>query len=190
MSDERISGAAAPGVADASPENPFREYWPDTVGPDGYPYDWHKTVKHRVREESGHRCVRCHHPYRLKTTHGRWSQCDEQCQHDGPVGDPKGDGTVWAEWRILTVHHLDGIKTNCRWWNLVALCQRCHLMVQGRVNMSRVYPWPHSDWFKPYVAGYYALVYLGQELSREEVEGRMDELLALELANENPKEPA
>jgi hypothetical protein len=179
-----VSGADAPGVADASPESPFREYWPDTVGTDGYPFAWHETLKHLVREEAGHRCVRCRHPYRRETAFlgGKWSQCDDQCEHGGPTGDPKDDGTIWAEWRILTVHHLDGIKTNCRWWNLVALCQRCHLTIQGRVNMSRVYPWPHSEWFKPYVAGYYALVYLDEELTRPETEARMDELLELELA--------
>ena len=46
--------------------------------------------------------------------------------------------------------------------------------------MARVWPWEHSTWFRPYVAGYYAHVYLGEDLSREEAEARMDELLALE----------
>jgi hypothetical protein len=46
--------------------------------------------------------------------------------------------------------------------------------------MARVWPWEHSDWFKPYVAGYYAAVYLGEELTREQVDARLDELLALE----------
>jgi len=31
----------------------------------------------------------------------------------------------------LTVHHLDGNKSNCDYTNLVALCQRCHLHVQA-----------------------------------------------------------
>lgn len=31
----------------------------------------------------------------------------------------------------LTVHHLDGDKSNCHWRNLVALCQRCHLRIQA-----------------------------------------------------------
>jgi len=87
---------------------------------------------------------------------------------------------VQALARILTVHHLNGDKRDCRWWNLAALCQRCHLTIQGRVVMARVWPWEHSDWFKPYVAGYYASVYLGEELDREKVEARLDELLGLE----------
>jgi hypothetical protein len=46
--------------------------------------------------------------------------------------------------------------------------------------MSRVWPWEHSDWFKPYVAGYYAHVYLGEDITREQVSERLDDLLSLE----------
>jgi hypothetical protein len=136
---------------------------------------------------------------------GGWSRCDAQCQHGGPIryrlhpeeewrepeGDP-ADGAfkqasrsgveVQAVWRILTVHHADGDKANVRWWNLLALCQRCHLEIQAKVVMERVYPHEHSEWFKPFVAGYYASVYLGEDLSRAQVAGRQDELLALERA--------
>ena len=83
-------------------------------------------------------------------------------------------------WRVLTVHHLDDDKSNCRWWNLVALCQRCHLSVQGRVVLAQPYFFEHSVWFRPYAAGYYAWKYLHQDLSREEVAERMEELLTLE----------
>ena len=34
-------------------------------------------------------------------------------------------------WHVLTVHHLNGDKADCRYTNLVALCQRCHLHVQA-----------------------------------------------------------
>ena len=87
---------------------------------------------------------------------------------------------VQARWRILTVHHADGDKANLAWWNLLALCQRCHLEIQAKVVMERVYPHEHSDWFKPYVAAYYAKVYLGEDIARPEAEARLDELLALE----------
>jgi hypothetical protein len=83
-------------------------------------------------------------------------------------------------WNVLTVHHLDGDPSNCRWWNLAALCQRCHLSVQGRVKMNQPFIFEHSEWFKPYVAGFYAWKYLHQEIAREEAVRRMDELLALE----------
>jgi len=158
-------------------------------------------IKNMIRERDGNRCLRCGHPYR-KGEHGNgeWSACDEKCVHTGPVRSFAPDGipsTVhqgmnWgsliaegylfdAQWRILTVHHLNGVKHDCRWWNLVSLCQVCHLKVQGRVRMEQVYPHPHSTWFKPYAAAYYAWAYLDQELTREEVTERMDELLALEL---------
>ena len=169
----------------------------DECGKDGYPLEWHAYIKHRVREEAGHRCVRCQHPYRVgENGRGEWSPCDERCTHRGPIRNallievpcPHPVGTYFehgnvgieAKWRILTVHHLDGNKLNCRWWNLAALCQRCHLQIQGKVKMAQVYPFEHSTWFKPYAAAYYALVYLDQELTREEVLDRLDELLALE----------
>jgi hypothetical protein len=184
----------------------LRVYEPDECGADGYPLAWHdlgegQGVKHLIRELAGHRCVRCLHPYVCGVSRPEWSPCDEQCRHDGPIrcGAYGEFGTdVRAEtfaahreacraphdarYRVLTVHHLDGIKPNLRWWNLAALCQRCHLTIQGRVQMARIYPWPHSDWFKPYVAGWYGWTYLGLDLTREDAEARMDELLALELA--------
>lgn len=152
-------------------------------------------VKDVVRARADHRCVRCGHPY---VEGGEWSRCDERCTHDGPLRVPGQDGwvyppahgsvqgwnvtdvTVEAQWRILTVHHLNGAKWDLRWWNLVSLCQRCHLQIQAKVVMERVYPFEHTEWFKPYAAGWYAAAYLGEELTRAEVEARMDELLALE----------
>lgn len=198
---------------------PLRLYEPAECGKDGYPLAWHSIdggpgVKHLVREQAGHRCVRCGHPYRNgEHGNGEWSACDERCTHEGPFrirfysgGDHRepdaldldwhdttgrfapDPSVVEARWRILTVHHLTGCwgrekeaKRDLRWWNLVAVCQRCHLTLQRKVDMHRVYPWPHSDWFKPYAAGWYAWAYLGENLSRPDVEARLDELLALEL---------
>lgn len=143
----------------------------------------------------------------VEPTPHHWSPCDQRCEHGGPIrwrldadewnlmaqtastaaewiagSDTDQPVDVEAEWRILTVHHLDGDKANCRWWNLAALCQRCHLEIQAKVVMERVWPHEHSAWFRPYVAGYYAFVYLGEDLSRDEVAARQDELLALERA--------
>jgi len=157
----------------------FRVYAPGELGKDGYPPEWHATIKHTVREQAAYRCARCLHPYRNgEHGSGEWTACDRSCRHGAPIRAVAD--TVEAHWRILTVHHLDGDKANCRWWNLVALCQRCHLTVQGRVVMARVWPWEHSAWFRPYVAGYYASVYLGEELTRAEVSDRLEELLDLE----------
>lgn len=186
----------------------LRIYGSEECGSDGYPFVWHKgepAVKDLVRELSGHRCVRCGHPFVVGETPGEWSVCDFNCNHLGPVrlsytaedgsrvehrphvlameaGVVVGYGKlVEAHWRVLTVHHLTGVKTDLRWWNLAALYQRCHLEIQGRVRMEQVYPYQHSEWFKPYAAGYYAATYLGEDLTREETMARLDELLALEL---------
>jgi hypothetical protein len=186
----------------------MRLYAPEECnGVKGYPPEWHATIKHRVREEAGHRCVRCGHPYRKETSSakGEWSPCDEACTHFGPYacrddhtgllryvgedGTPAGEivaeladvaTRLEAQWRILTVHHLSGIKADCRWFNCVALCQVCHLVIQGRVKMEQVFPYEHSPWFRPYAAAYYASVYLGEELTRGQTMERLDELLALE----------
>ena len=43
----------------------------------------------------------------------------------------------------LTVHHLNGVKSDCRYENLVALCQRCHLHIQGRYYPGQQAFWPY-----------------------------------------------
>lgn len=171
----------------------------DELGADGYPLEWHKTIKHLVRAQAEHRCERCLHPYRGgEHGNGEWSRCDSRCAHGGPLrlwqiqtgwvevehptrlAGELAEHPVEARWRILTVHHLNGVKTDLRWWNLASLCQRCHLHIQKKVQMERVFPFEHSGWFKPHAAGWYAFAYLGEELTREETLERMDELLGLE----------
>lgn len=109
-----------------------------------------KAIAVSIKEAAGWCCVRCDHV------------------HDHP------------SWHVLTVHHIDGDKANCKWWNLAALCQRCHLSIQARVDPGMPYFLEHSDWFKPYAAGLYAWKYLSEDLTRTQVDERMDELLALE----------
>lgn len=147
-----------------------------------YPADW-EAISDRVWADAGHRCIRCRHPYR-KGEHGKgeWTPCDEYCTHDGPTRPFLVEGTVTtcAQWRIATVHHFDGDKANCNWWNLLALCQRCHLKTQARVNPHETYVFEHSEWLKPYVAGFYAHKYERVQLNRAQVMERLNELLALE----------
>ncbi len=107
-----------------------------------------KDIATQVKTDAGWQCVRCGHP------------------HDPPAG------------RCLTVHHLDGDKANCEWYNLAALCQACHLRIQGRVVMERQWYLPHSGWFQPYVAGYYAAVH-GEPTDRDFVLANIDRLLAI-----------
>ena len=203
---------------------------------DGYPEAWHRArgamgtahlspddpgyvslpavpmaIKDLIREQAGHRCLRCGHPYRAGdpeiSERGEWSPCDEHCTHDSrEVRWVDATGTVMGEflrggeasiksdlsyravepshyearWRILTVHHLDEDKRNCRWWNLAALCQRCHLRMQRAVVMDRVYSFEHSEWFKPYAAGFYAWKYEQEDLTRAEIMERLDYYLGFE----------
>lgn len=165
-----------------------------------------KAKRLAVREASGHRCVRCQHPFKSgEHGKGEWSPCEERCTHNGPMRITSHDDCrdapmilevatrnageitkdpntvlVEAQWRILTVHHLTGEKDNDQWWNTLALCQRCHLEIQGKVD-PRV-PWflEHSNWFKPYAAGFYAHKYEGKMITREEAMERLDELLKYE----------
>ena len=130
-----------------------------------YPPDW-PDISARVKREANYRCVRCNHWY---TPGANKIWCiDDACRH------PK-DGLQ----RVLTVHHLDGDKSNVRWWNLLALCQVCHLSVQARVIPKRPYLWEHSDWAKVYIAGFYAWYYGEREVTRDEALAELEPLLVL-----------
>jgi hypothetical protein len=105
-------------------------------------------IAQRTKAAAGWRCVRCGHA------------------HDPAAG------------YTLTVHHLTMDPANCRWWNLAALCQRCHLTIQGKVVMERIWYLPHSEWFRLYVAGYYAHLH-GLPDNREFVTQYADDLIAI-----------
>ena len=107
-------------------------------------------IARRVKQEAGWKCIRCRHPHDRASAH------------------------------VLTVHHWDNDKANCLWWNLMALCQRCHLSVQGLVDPNEPFMFEHEEWCKPYAAGLYAWKYKKQWLSREQVMAQLEELLALE----------
>lgn len=51
----------------------------------------------KIKKRAGFRCEQCGHPHNIKDCY------------------------------ILTVHHINGDKADCRDENLIALCQRCHL---------------------------------------------------------------
>ena len=102
-----------------------------------------------VKDEAGWKCIRCEH-----------------------VHEPEAGYT-------LTVHHLDLNPANCAWWNIPALCQRCHLIIQNKVVIERCWMFEHSEWFKPYVAGRYAHLHDLVE-TKEYVLENLSSLLALE----------
>lgn len=86
-----------------------------------------KKIADRIKAAAGGKCERCGHIHEVETGY------------------------------VLTVHHLDGNKANCADWNLAALCQRCHLKIQGRIKMDQLFfldILPVSGWFKPHYEGY------------------------------------
>lgn len=122
-----------------------------------YPDDWN-TVAAAVKDASGRRCVRCLHPDDPSDT-PRGMFCDVKCRHEKN-----------GKQRVLTVHHMNGDKADCRWFNLLPLCQVCHLQIQGKVIPEVPYLWAHTEWFTPYACGFYAAYYGGQDITREEAD--------------------
>jgi 5-methylcytosine-specific restriction endonuclease McrA len=102
-----------------------------------YPHGW-KRIADRVKRLNGYRCERCQHP---STPDRPIQPCDERCTH-----------LPSEKRRVLTVHHLDGNKSEWHLWNLAALCQVCHLVIQGRVAFHQLWPWPHTPWMARHVA--------------------------------------
>jgi 5-methylcytosine-specific restriction endonuclease McrA len=167
--------------------------WPVEVKGD-YPAAWPE-IATAVKDAAGWRCIRCGHPdppdFKPRGEH----PCDERCDHSArwkrrfgkshtlTLPERKGDHWYWHKQparRVLTVHHLDGDKAHCSWWNLLALCQVCHLQVQAKVDPRRPYLWEHQAWFKPYAAGFYAFWYGRMaDITRAEAEAEMDRWLAL-----------
>lgn len=60
----------------------------------------------------------------------------------------------WESGHVLTVHHLVPEKSLVEDWNLAALCQRCHLHIQAKVDMFQEYMLSHSAWFIPHLEGF------------------------------------
>lgn len=118
-----------------------------------YPDGWAEFAR-KLKEAAGWKCIRCGH------------------EHDPKAG------------YCLTVHHVTMNKAEPfeNWWAFLVLCQRCHLRIQAKVIMERVWFLPHSEWFKPYVGAYLAKKHLGLELSRQEVLENIEYYSSLETA--------
>lgn len=152
--------------------------------PNDYPADW-PAISLRVKEAAGWRCVRCHHAFEPGT--GRPHACDAQCDD---LRGRRRHLEPGQERRIVTahdygpglnygVHHLDGDKANSAWWNLLAMCNSCHLTIQSRVIVERPYILAHSEWFIPYVCGWYAHYYGHLAITREQAIAEPARFLAM-----------
>lgn len=85
-----------------------------------------KAMAAAVKADAGGKCVRC------------------------------GTASNYASGHVLTVHHFDGDRDNNARWNLMALCQRCHLSVQSRVDPEIPLLLDPAPWAMPFIAGFYA----------------------------------
>ena len=93
----------------------------------------------------------------------------------------KSTGDYPENWEEIAKAVKDAVGwkcVHCAWWNIPALCQRCHLKIQNKVVMERQWMFEHSEWFKPYVAGYYARQF-GKPEDKLYVLAHLDELLRL-----------
>lgn len=105
-----------------------------------YPPNWSE-ISLKVRSESGDRCEACR-------------VCNRATGYRyGPLKEFRSLSSTerslalrtlrdfWPELRftkiVLTVHHLDGDPTNCDRDNLIALCQRCHLIADQSLRKVR-----------------------------------------------------
>ncbi|MHA7813290.1 MAG: HNH endonuclease [Phycisphaerales bacterium] len=84
-----------------------------------------KHLATKVKDDANWQCVRCDHVHDCGSGH------------------------------CLTVHHFDGNRDNNERWNLMALCQRCHLSVQARIDPDEPLLTEPSHWARPYIAGFY-----------------------------------
>lgn len=153
-----------------------------------YPENW-PAISLEVKERAGWRCVRCHHPFAPDTSSPLF--CDEACDRSRGIhrrirggefdrGNMINTSTAaWLNAINYGVHHFDGDKGNCRWWNLMAMCNSCHLKTQSSVIPERPWLLEHSEWAKPYVGGFYAWWFAKREPTRAEVEKDVDLFLAL-----------
>jgi hypothetical protein len=89
-----------------------------------YPANWFTGIRPRILARAGDRCERCgvpNHTHIARTADG-W-----ECALESEEG---------AVWIILTIAHLDHDVTNNADENLMALCQKCHLIHDARQHAT------------------------------------------------------
>lgn len=130
-----------------------------SIDPSRYPKNW-KEISLARREQAGQKCEWCGVPNgativrKRGTTDYLLENMDADCTYTWPNGDwirfselPEGYDYDKPTRVVLTVHHIgvpypDGRpgdphdKMDVRPENLVALCQRCHLIADGPIHVE------------------------------------------------------
>lgn len=70
-----------------------------------------------------------------------------KCERCGHFHDPLNGYT-------MTVHHAIPDTFLNEKWNLMCLCQRCHLAMQDRINFDTLYLLAYENWLSPHIRGY------------------------------------
>lgn len=101
------------------PANLFRVYSNDECDKKGYPFVWNKISEH-VRRDANYECSMCGKAYLLPEFKS-----------------------------VLTVHHFNGEKADCRRRNLESMCWTCHLQDHSPPNgLKERYCRQCKAWFK------------------------------------------
>lgn len=85
--------------------------------------DYHEDqdeINRLVKERAKWKCIRCGHDHDFESSH------------------------------VLTVHHFDLDKSNNLWFNLLPLCQRCHLSVQAKMSTANTDYLNCPEWYIKY----------------------------------------
>lgn len=110
---------------------------------DAYPKDW-KEISLRIRERAGNKCEWCGAPNHAHIRRRKSNPFEYEMALKDECGDKQWADAIRV---VLTVHHVgaaypDGSpgnphdKMDCRDENLVALCQRCHLLADREFHKA------------------------------------------------------
>lgn len=96
-----------------------------------YPADW-KAIRAGILERAAHKCEQCgvqNHAIGYRDADGTFNPLDDAALQNGAAGERKVIKIV------LTIAHLhDSDPANCAPENLAALCQKCHLTLDGPLH--------------------------------------------------------
>ena len=111
-----------------------------------YPANWHTEIRPRILERDGHRCKFCSVPNhlvikRIKGDSYRTPGSQEWDMINSRVRNCHSNLTESIRYHgftkvVLTIAHLDHDHTNSSDHNLAALCQRCHLQLDGKQHAN------------------------------------------------------